>query len=99
MHYRCDIPYFVRSVMHYVRALRDYGNDNTFLYLITHRINSNVDQFAQKFSIGFIASVQISSRFCFMKIGKAKLQILSKLSVLLFSNTSDGTLKFRLRLI
>ena len=55
MHYGGDIPYFVRSVMHYggdipyfVRSVMHYGSDQTtLLCLITHRINSNIDQFAQ----------------------------------------------------
>ena len=32
-----------------------------FLYLITHRINSNIDQFAQNLASGFIASVHFFS--------------------------------------
>ena len=68
MHYGGDIPYFVSSVMHYggdipyfvlfrnaLRSITEHyrSDDTTFFYLI----NSNIDQFAQNFASGLIASV------------------------------------------
>ena len=58
-----------------------YGSDDTtFLYLITHRINSNIDQFAHIFASAFTTSVLFFS-FLFMKIGQVTPRILSKLGV------------------
>ena len=39
-----------------------YGSDDTtFLYFSTHRINSNIDQYAQNFANCFIASLHFLS--------------------------------------
>ena len=48
--------------MHYgaLRSITDVTKP-LFLYLNTHRINSNIDQFAQNFANGFIVKVNFFS--------------------------------------
>ena len=81
MHYGGDIPYFV-PFHNALRSITEhYGSDDTtFLYLITHRINSNIDQFAQIFASAFTPNVCFFS-YLFHENRSSTVQILFKLGV------------------